>query len=319
MIPTLHIQKINIRQIDFDDFTYSLSPLSNIKPDQSIRESINRVGILHPPFIKEKAADLYLIVAGRQRLMAARHILTDDFCDCFLLPREMTERDTLAILLEEILSTRPLTSLEQAVFLQKAGGFFDEDQITADILPLLGLPRHSHHIHQALRLLELEEPLLRGIELGILDERVGRDMTELSFRDRLAVYEIIELLNLSTSNQKKFLTICRDLGARTGQKIADLLDDHEFRHIIDHREANPPQKTANIMSWLKSRKSPRYCEAEKKFNHLVSSLELPKNIRIAHTPFFENDLTTLSISFKNLQQFREKWQKIKEVLDNEKN
>ena len=319
MIPTLHIQKTDIRQIDFDDYTYSLSPLTKNRPDQSIRASINRVGILHPPVIKEKAADLYIIVAGRQRLMAARQMFTHNSYDCFLLPQDMSKRDTFAILLEEILSTRPLASLEQAVFLQKIGSFLDEAQIISDILPRLGLSRHAHHIHQALRLLELEEPLLTGIELGILDERVARDMTELSCRDRLAVYEIIELLNLSTSNQKKFLILCRDIGARTSQKIADLLGDVEFKHIINHREANPPQKTANIMSWLKNKKSPRYSEAEKKFNRLISSLELPKNIRIAHTPFFENDLTTLSIHFKNLQQFMDKWQKIKKVLDNEKN
>jgi hypothetical protein len=186
-------------------------------------------------------------------------------------------------------------------------------------LPLLGLTQHGYHIHQARQLLELEEVILMGIHTGLLDDRVARDMTTLPFRDRLPVYETIELLRLSTSNQKKFLTICRDIGGRNSQSIAELLEDKEFKKIINHQESNPPQKTANIMAWLKNKKNPLYSAAEKKFNHLVSSLQLPKNITVTHTPFFENDLTTVSVTFKNMQRFREKWQKIKKILTNDKN
>ena len=319
MVAPLHIQKTNIRHIDFEDDTYSLSPFKKNVLDDSLRESINRVGILHPPIVKEKAADSFHIVAGRQRLLAFREIFSHSFCDCFVLPQDMPVYDILILVLEEIKSTRLPTPLEQTIFLQKIGVFLDKEQIISDILPLLGLTQHAYHIHQARQLLELEEPILMGIHTGILDDRVAREMTTLSFRDRLSVYEIIELLRLSTSNQKKFLTLCRDIGGRNNQSIAELLEDKEFKKIIDHQESNPPQKTANIMAWLKNKKNPRYSAAEKQFNHLVSSLQLPKNITVTHTPFFENDLTTVSVTFKNLQQFREKWQKIKKVLENDKN
>jgi hypothetical protein len=319
MVAPLHIQKINIRHIDFEDDTYSLSPFKKNTLDDSLRESISRVGILHPPIVKEKATDSFHIVAGRQRLLAFREIFSHSLCDCFVLPQDMEVYDILILVLEEIKSTRLPTPLEQAIFLQKMGVFLNEEQIISDILPLLGLTQHGYHIHQARQLLELEEVILMGIHTDILDDRVARDMTTLPFRDRLSVYETIELLRLSTSNQKKFLTICRDIGGRNSQSIAELLEDKEFKKIIDHPESNPPQKTANIMAWLKNKKNPLYSATEKKFNHLVSSLQLPKNITVTHTPFFENDLTTVSVTFKNLQRFREKWQKIKEILANDKN
>ncbi len=319
MVAPLHIQKINIRHIDFKDDTYSLSPLKENILDDSFRESISRVGILHPPIVKEKAADSFHIVAGRKRLLAFHEFLPHSFCDCFILPQDMPIHDVLVIVLEEIKSTRLPTPLEQAIFLQKIGVFLNEEQIISDILPLLGITQHGYHIHQARQLLELEEVIIMGIHTDILDDRVAREMTSLPFRDRLSVYEIIELLRLSTSNQKKFLTICRDIGNRDSQSIAELLEDKEFKKIIDHPESNRPQKTANIMAWLKNKKNPQYSAAEKKFNHLVSSLQLPKNITVTHTPFFENDLAAVSITFKNLQQFREKWEKIKKILDNDKN
>jgi len=319
MVAPLHIQKLNIRHIDFKDDTYSLSPLKINTLDNSFRESISRVGILHPPIVKEKAADSFHIVAGRRRLLAFREIFSRSFCDCLILPQDMPPEDILVLVLEEIKSTRLPTALEQAVFLQKIDTILDKEKTVSDILPLLGLTQHAYHIDQARQLLELEEQILMGIHTGILDDRVAREMTTLTFRDRLSVYEIIELLRLSTSNQKKFLTICRDIGGRNSQSIAELLDDKGFKKIIDHQASNPPQKTANIMAWLKNKKNPRYSAEEKKFNHLVSALQLPKNITVTHTPYFENDLTTVSVTFKNLQKFREKWQKIKKILANDKN
>jgi hypothetical protein len=144
-------------------------------------------------------------------------------------------------------------------------------------------------------------------------------MISLSMRDRLSLFEIIKSLNLSFSNQKKIISICRELASRTNQSITDLLGDPEIENILGHKRSNPPQKTANLMNLLTNRKMPRYCDAEKKFKHLVSSLKLPKNVSVTHTPYFENNRVTLSITVSTLEQFHETWIKIKDTLPHEKN
>jgi ParB-like chromosome segregation protein Spo0J len=319
MYPALQSKKITIRQIDFEDNTYSLSPLKEIVLDAPFKESAHRVGILHPPIIKEKAADTFQIVAGRKRLVASRDLLSLTSCVCLVLPQDIPELDLFAIILEEIKSTRTPTALEQAFFLQKVSNFLSEKEIVEKILPGLGLSQNSYHIVQAIKLLDLEEPILLGMYSGTLHERVAREMITLSFRDRMSLFEIIVYLHLSSSNQVKFLNTCRDIAARNNKEIAEFLDDEEFKQILHHKKSNPPQKTANIMSWLSAKKNPLYTETEKNFNQLITSLDLPKHITVAHTPFFENDMTTLTITFSDLEQFRKEWQKIEEVLINDKN
>lgn len=319
MFPQLQNKKITIRQIDLEDDTYSLSPLKGITLDEAFKESVCRVGVLHPPIVKEKAIDAFQVVSGRKRLLASRDLLSLTSCVCLVLPQDIPEFDIFTIIFEEIKSTRQPTTLEQAFFLHKVSNFLGKEELIEKILPRMGLPPHSYHIDQALKLLDLEEPILLGIQSGILHERVAREMITLSFRDRISVFEIIDFLHFSSSNQIKFLNSCRDIAARNNESIADFLNDKEFKHILQHEKSNQPQKAVNVMSWLSAKKNPRYTETEKSFNQLIASLELPKHITVNHTPFFENDITTLKISFRDLEQFRKKWNKLKEVLDNEQN
>ena len=319
MYPALQSKKIAIRQIDFEDNTYSLSPLGEIILDPLFKESVQRIGILHPPIVKEKAADTFQIVAGRKRLAASRDLLSLTSCVCLVLPQGTPEHDLFTIILEEIKSTRVPTALERAYCLQKTSNFLSEKEIIEKILPIMGLSQNSYHITQSIKLLDLEEPILLGLQAGILHERVAREMISLSFRDRISLFEIIDYLHLSSSNQVKFLNTCKDIAARNNIGIAEFLEDNEFKQILHHEKSNPPQKTANIMSWLSGKKNPLFTDTEKKFNQFIASLELPKHIVVAHTPFFENDMTTLKITFKNLELFRKKWQEIKKVLNDDKN
>jgi ParB family chromosome partitioning protein len=319
MFPPLQNSYIPIHRIDFEDYTYSLSLTKEVILDELFAESIRRVGILHPPIVQKKTTDKFQIVAGRKRLVACRDLLCLASSACLVLPETIAEFDVLSILLEEIQSTRPLTFLEQALILQKAHGFLSEEEIIEEILPRLGLSQHSYHINQAIKLLGLEEPILLGLQSGILHARVAREMIPLSSQDRNAVFEIIDFLRLSSSNQIKFLAACKDIAARNNEGIAYFLADKELTQILQHKKSNPPQKAANIMSWLSARKNPLYSKTRKAFNQMVASLELPDHVTVEHTPFFENDLTALTITFDNQEQFRQKWQKINKVLKNDKN
>jgi len=319
MFPPLLTTQIPIRQIDFEDNTFSLSPIKEIILDDLFEESVRRVGLLHPPIVKEKSSDTFQIVTGRKRLIASRDLLSLTSCVCLILPKDMAEFDVFTIILEEILTTGLPTTLEQAFILQKVRNFLREDDVVEKILPRMGLTPHSYHIDQAIKLLDLEKPILLGLQSGILHERVAREMTSMSSQDRISIFEIIAFLHLSSSNQMKFLNTCKDIAARNNKGIADFLADKEFKQILQHEKSNLPQKTANIMSWLNAKKNPLYTETEKTFNQMIASLELPKHITVNHTPFFENDVTTLTITFNGLEQFREKWQKIKQVLNNDKN
>ena len=311
MKPILHLQNIELPQIDFDNLSYAISPEQDTLSDKMLSISIARYGILHPPILRETAPGLYSIVAGRKRLLALFSLHNEKTCACRVISRQVPEVDVFDILLEAIQFSRELTIIEKAIFLQKITAITDEKKVIREFLPRLGLAPNAFSIKQSLKLLNLEEPILRSIHNGRINESVAQGFLLLPSQDRMVLFEIIESLKLSSSYQKKLLRICSELASRGNRSITALLDNAEVHAILQHQDANPPQKTKNLMLWLSSRHRPRSTQAEEEFARFIAALQLPRNVSVQHTPFFEDDSITLSITFGNRKSFHRAWEKIR--------
>ncbi len=302
--------------IDFDDFSYSISPDREISLDESFAKSIAGYGILHPPIvIRGKNTKSYAIIAGRKRLFAFRAFFPKKkSCCCMVIPDKVPELDIFSILLEEILAGRELTPIEKAIFLQKISTLADEKHIVREFLPRLNLPPDPFSIRQSVKLLNLERTIIRAIHQGLITEKVTREIASLASEDRLAIFHIISLLRPSTSNQKKLIAICRELASREKKTIAAILENKDILDILNHQEANPPQKTKNLMNLLSRKHMPRSSSAADEFKRFAASMHLPKNASLNHTPFFEDDCVTLSINFSNRKSVQNAWEKIKDKV-----
>jgi hypothetical protein len=301
--------------IDFKDFSFSISPDREINLDESVAKSIARHGILHLPIVKKIHTRSYVIVSGRKRLFAFRNFFPKEkSCCCMIIPDQMPELDIFSVLLEETLTNRQLTPIEKAIFLQKISPLADEKYIAKEFLPRLDLPSNPFYMKQSIILLNLEEPLIHAIHQGYINEKVARDIVSLSAKDRLAVFHIISSLRPSASNQKKLIDICRELASRENNTIAAILEDADAQNILNHQEANPPQKTKNLMNWLSRKYMPRNSCAADEFKRFAASMHLPENASVTHTPFFEDDSITLSINFSNRKSIQNAWKKIKDTI-----
>ena len=185
----------------------------------------------------------------------------------------------------------------------------------AGFLPALGLEPHRHHLHNLLQLLGLEEHLLGAVHAGRLHEGVARELLGLNFTDRLSLYEVMEILSLSVSNQKKITAACRELAARHNTSVMALLCQPEVRDILDPQETNIPQKTARLMQWLTDQRFPRLAAAEQEFRTFAAALKLPNAVALSHSPSFEQDQVHLSIPFANREELRRIWPRIAEALE----
>jgi hypothetical protein len=319
MNSTLHLQNISLSHIDFEDFSYSISPGRDVLPDETLNKSIIRYGILHPPLVKKGGSGLYNIIAGRKRLLTVRSLHTENICSCLVISRHIPEIDVFHFLLEEIQLTRQLTAVEKAIFLQKIAAITDEKLIIREFLPRLGLVPKPFSIQQAFKLLDLEDPIIHSIHHGKISEPVAHDLMLLSTQERMVLFEIITTLRLSGNYQKKLLNICRDLASRNNTSIAVLLNSDEVHDILHHQEANPPQKTKNLMFWLSRKHMPRYGQAAEEFSRFINAMQLPQNASIGHTPFFEDDSMTLTITFSNRKSLQYAWEKIRHTTQNSDN
>jgi hypothetical protein len=244
----LHPARIALNQIDFEDDSYCLTPWPSSPLPEALAQSIARTGILHPPLLKAKAMNSFQIIAGRKRLQGVRQVLNASRCLCLILPLEIPAPEALILGMEEILSSRPLTLVERSVVLQKARGLLGEQQMNS-FFPLLGLSPHTVYDEQ-LKLLTLEEPILRALHAGHLDEQVAWKFTNLSFIDRMALFETFEYLVLDFHSQQKLAASFGALAKRRNGTIFELLAAPPVRKILDRPGVDPGQKTSDLLATL---------------------------------------------------------------------
>lgn len=305
---------INLNHINFQDFSNSLTPEEALEPGTELIESVARAGILHPPVLREQGRTCLEIVTGRRRLIAAKETHNTISTICLVLPADTSPAETLAINLEDTILRGNITVVEQAIFFQKILEHLDETEAAHRFLPALGLEPHSHHLHNLLQLLGLEDHLLGALHEGRLHEGVARELLSLNFTDRLSLFEVMEMLNLSVGNQKKFTATCRELAIRHNTSIMALLCQPEVREILSPQETNIPQKTARLMQWFTEQRFPRLAEAEQEFRTFAAGLKLPNGVTLDHSQSFEQDQVRLSIPFHNRKELSRIWPLIAEAL-----
>lgn len=307
------IKRIPLKLINRDDHTFRLIPFDE-PPDKTLTRHIARIGILHPPVVKETTAGSFLIVAGRKRLRIIGDLLKYASCDCLVVPMEFDTLATLALALDEALLGGPISPLAKSIFFEKALALCPPEEAARRFLPLLGLAPHPYHLQQIVALASLEQPLAQALHQGTLDEKTASIMSDLSFRDRLALFDLIDTLQLSVSNQRKIVVLCQDLAKRHDSSIHAFLSDHEIKEIIDHPEANLPQKTAQVMRFISRKHAPNLAAAEKEFAELSNRLNLPKGFSVNHAPAFEKNEVTLTATFADQTAFAKVWPELADIL-----
>lgn len=311
---SLQATEISSKNIDRTSETFLLSPDKETQPDQNLADSIGRVGILSPPILMPRGSATFQIVTGWRRLIAWQARYGDKPVLCLVLEATTREEDCLAIALEDILRKRPATAVEIAFFFRKTGRHLENSRIAARYLPLLGLPANTATIECYLSLLELEDPIITAIHKGRLNEKLAFELPRLSLRDRLAVFEVVDQLNLSVSNQKKFFSGVAELAGRRKTSLMNILSDKETLAILGHPKANVPQQTAMLMNWLDQQRFPSLHKAEKAFRQFRKDLHLPKEMALEHALSFEKDTLTLSICFDDGDRLRHCLPRIREIL-----
>ncbi len=307
------VRRIPLEQIDVHDHAFRLLPAGVADPPpDDLKESIRRFGILQPPILMARDTDRYAVVAGRRRLAAADG--RDPAPWCRILPASTSTVEALLIAYEDDRFHRGETPLRRAMLVAGLEKLLDWQELARTILPRLGLPPHRQAVDRLRALVELEPPILQALHDGVLDGKVAEELTELSMRDRLAIYDCIANLRPSVGNQRKLVAGCRQLARRLKTSIMAILAADEPQAILNHPTATASQKTAKLMAWLTRQRFPRLSAAEEEFNRRVQALHLPDTVRLHHAPAFERDTVTMEITFADLDAASRAWEALRPLL-----
>lgn len=306
-------QKISLQQIDLQDLTFNLTPITDDKISAQLRNSILRCGLIHPPLLIPNVNGTHTLIAGRQRLLATHRILARDSFEVLVLPAETPPATLLTMALQDILLTRPATPVEKALCWQKAVDFLGEDIAEKDFWPQLELSRQLNPAKLE-KIAGLEHEIQLALHHGLLELKTTLKLINLGQADRKALFQIIIKLRPSSSNQRKLVDYCLELHHRQRRPVADILAEVDCAEIINHPEANPPQKTTMLMNWLTGLCYPRLTEAEKEFRSFAGQLQLPKGVALDHITSFEQDTIRMTIEFSAREQLAAQWPDIRAAL-----
>jgi ParB-like chromosome segregation protein Spo0J len=306
-------QEILPSRIDLDDLAFCLAPVGREKISAQLRDSVARCGLIPPPLLTSRDDGKFTVVAGHARLRAFQLIPGAKLGGCLVLPATTPPAILLTLALQDILLRRPATLLEKAICWQKAVDCMGKERAAREFGPQLELTRQLTPARLE-KIATLDPKMQEALQAGRLEPKTLFKLMDLDRPDGDILFATIEHLRPSSSNQRKLIEHCLELHHRRKQRIAALLAEPECLAIINHPEANPPQKTAMLMSWLTGQCFPRLTEAEKEFRSFVGKLQLPKWATIEHTPSFEQDSLKLTIDFTDQARLAEKWPTIRQAV-----
>ena len=294
----MDIQRIKLSTIDYNDTSFNLNPFGKEPPPEKLLKSIAKQGIIQPPIIQQANHGQYIIISGQKRLVTAQ-TLNHSSCQCRVIPSDHPPQEIWDIIFADMIFQPEISVVSQCFFFKKASKWYDKQQLAARFLPALNRKANIFFIDQFLAVANLEENIIMALHQKQLDLKVAIKLTELRFSERMVIFDLICKLNLSVSNQKKILDTGKELASRNKTSIQAIFSSPEFIEIFRQPADNIPQKTTKLMAWLNKEKFPMASAAEEEFTNFTKNLNLPKNMTVQHSPYFEKDLVQLIITFKN--------------------
>jgi len=121
------------------------------------------------------------------------------------------------------------------------------------------------------------------------------------------------LLPLSQNKQKELLEDLQEISEGKDIPLEDLLQIDEIRNIVDSEKLSPLQRADKIRILLRRKRYPLLSSWEKFFDATLKRMQWPREIKIKHSPFFEDDTVSVAFSFKNREEFKDSLSKLKEM------
>jgi len=309
-----HFKNIDPDALDLGDTTFNLRPFGPEHPSAELTESIRQFGFLHPPLVQQQSQNRYKILSGRKRIQAAIDMPASKNKKllCLVVPRHAPVLLVYSLLLHHALIGGQLSIIEQANFFKKALQAAPEDEILPLLKPL-GYKQYKHKVRELLDFLSLDKSVIACLHKGQIHPKNARKMLGLQPGDQQEIIRLISQFHMGGSKQQQLIHFSIELIMRRNQSLKEIL---KHRHDAQHTKIreNPPQETTHLLNWLHDQCFPSLEIAENEFKQWVAELNLPPDISVSHTPYFEDNGVTASLSFDDFNALKNVLPEIKKLI-----
>lgn len=308
--------RIKPLNIGLDRIAMEYGPFSmsfNFELEKLIR-SIGVNGIINTPLLFDEAGEKLTIISGFRRIKAAESLGMTHLECRVLTPDNITPQECLTLNFFENISTRQFNDIEKAMAINRLSAHIKNDEVKNEYLPLLGISPSKRNLELYQKIdSALSDKLKIQLAKGKIPIKVIGEMLELDNETREELFTVITGFGLNNNQQRNFIDITRDLASIKGTSLRDVIN-RVADEDIGREHTNLPQRARSLMKKLKVLRYPTLSKSEARFSRQIKRLELPKNVRIDASPFFEEPYYHFEIMFKDGIELR---RQLKVIYDTE--
>jgi hypothetical protein len=279
----------------------------------SLRESIEEIGLVHPPCIAGNREGRIDVVTGYRRILALKQLGWEKVgCeDLTLVLGSSLER--LLFAFHENRASRTFNPVEKGMILKRLSELLDQETVLKRFMPLLQLPSHPGILEFYTNLEGTKYDFRAAVAGGRLSIGSAKSLMDLEPDFADCAFNIIEALMLNFNQQSQFIEIMDDIADKEGRTPVQILEENPIRDVLESTALNKPQKAKRLLDELRSRRYPRWRRAEKRFKEKLGCLVLPERTRIDHPAYFEAPGYRLEMEFQHGDELMEKLRRLADL------
>ncbi len=303
---------VSFSEIDTEDDYCRLSLSTD---SDALVASIQAVGLINPPILKQRQDLRYQTVCGFRRVMVCRALGWHEI-KARVLKGTPPDIDILKLAILDNRSHRQLNVIEQAQAIQNLSLLLPCQNRLQTLASLLGFPPNQEVFNRIAALSRLPGTIKAGVMDEIVSFEAAVDLSEFSQEDALSFFELFKLLKLSRNKQRQVITLVQEIAIREDVQPRDVLQSKEIKLVLDRHELNRNEKASKVRAYLKRRRFPTLFKAEQKFSKELKALKLNEHIKVTAPRYFEGGSCTLHTTFKTKEELDERRKAITAMAQN---
>jgi hypothetical protein len=130
-----------------------------------------------------------------------------------------------------------------------------------------------------------------------------------------SLLDVLKHVNPSTNKLNELLTLIREIAARDGTSVEDILQRYQLLTMVADPTVAAPEKVAALRQTLRSVRLPHLTERQKELTSLIQNLQLPQTARLIADPYFEDPKLKLEYQFSDPNELTNLVSKIQEAFE----
>jgi len=303
------LQYLSISDINTADDSFRITFAPEL---ESLTRSIRAVGIIQPINVRHTPENTYQVVTGYKRVLVMQELGRQSMPALVHEPGDLSPTQAFMWSLHDNAANRELNLIEKSIALTKLGHFcsVSEEDLVKRFLPLFGMDASYKILHQLLSLTQLTEPLKNYVVQSDLALSSAGRIAEFSSSTQQELLPVLTQIRPSASKLNELLTLIREIAARDGMTVEEILHRYQFMQVVADRSTTPADKVRALRQALRGIKLPQLTERQNQMAQLVRSLDLPESAKVVHDPYFEDEKIKLECRFSTPEEIEQLANKI---------